>query len=80
MDHVGKANLIIDLDKSMWYKNTGSAKPAIGEKHSRIMQYVKSIDDLKALPFDSGLNAIKDYLVKNQKEAKLEDDGSIDGM
>ncbi|EPB92708.1 hypothetical protein HMPREF1544_00437 [Mucor circinelloides 1006PhL] len=78
MDHVGKANLIIDLDKSMWYKNTGSAKPAIGEKHSRIMQYVKSIDDLKALPFDSGLNAIKDYLVKNQKEAKLEDDGSID--
>ncbi|KAL7309345.1 hypothetical protein PS15m_011444 [Mucor circinelloides] len=78
MDHVGKANLIIDLSKSMWYKNPGSAKPAIGEKHSRIMQYVKSIDDLKALPFDSGLNAIKDYLVKNQKEARLEDDGSID--
>lgn len=79
MDHVGKANLIIDLHKSTLYRDLQYTKAAIGKTHSKIIQYIKSIDDLKALPFDSGLGAIRDHLIKNQKEAGLKDDGSIDG-
>ncbi|KAL0145911.1 hypothetical protein V8B55DRAFT_1559669 [Mucor lusitanicus] len=78
MDHVGKANLIIDLYKSTLYRDPQYTRAIIGKTHSKILQYVKSIHDLKELPFDSGLDAIKDYLVKNQREAGKKDDGSID--
>lgn len=55
-------------------------KSTIGKMHLKIKKYIRSIHDIQALPFNSGLDAIKDYLKKNQKEAGLEDDGSIDGM
>ncbi|GAN04990.1 hypothetical protein MAM1_0079d04458 [Mucor ambiguus] len=78
MDHVGKANLITDLYKSKLYRDSQHTKAIIGKTHTKVMKYVKSIHDLKTLPFDSGLDAIRDHLDKSQKEAGIKDDGSID--
>ncbi|KAL9537228.1 hypothetical protein MBANPS3_011967 [Mucor bainieri] len=76
--HIGKTNLILDLRKSMDADDSGDIKSAIGKLHLKIKKYIRSIHDIQALPFNSGLDAIKDYLVKNRAEAGLEDDGSID--
>ncbi|KAF1807507.1 hypothetical protein FB192DRAFT_1023508 [Mucor lusitanicus] len=76
--HIGKTNLILDLRKSMDTNDPSTIKSTIGKMHLKIKKYIRSIHDIQALPFNSGLDAIKDYLKKNQKEAGLEDDGSID--
>lgn len=55
-------------------------KSTIGKLHLKIKKHIRSVYDIQALPFSSGLDAIKDYLVKNREEAGLEDDGCIDGM
>ena len=77
--HIGKANLILDLRKSMETDDSSTIKSTIGKMHLKIKKHVRSVHDIQALPFNSGLDAIKDYLVNNQKEAGLEDDGCIDG-
>lgn len=44
------------------------------------MKHIWSAHDIQALPFNSDLDAIKDYLKTNQEKAGLEDDGCIDGI
>lgn len=67
-NHIGKTNLILDLRKSM------------GKLHLKITKHIRSVHDIQALPFNSGLDAIKDCLKKNQEKAGLEDDGYTDGI
>lgn len=67
-NHIGKTNLILDLRKSM------------GKLHLKITKHIRSVHDIQALPFNSGLDAIKDCLKKNQEKAGLEDDGCTDGI
>lgn len=79
MTHVGKANLLIDLRNSMEYRYPEDISTIIGKQHVKIIKYIRSIDDIQALPFNSGLDALKEYLYNNQREAELDDDGSIEG-
>ncbi|EPB92710.1 hypothetical protein HMPREF1544_00439, partial [Mucor circinelloides 1006PhL] len=65
-NHIGKTNLILDLRKS------------IGKLHLKITKHIRSVHDIQALPFNSGLNAIKDCPKKKQEKVGLGDDGCID--
>lgn len=79
MTHVGKANLLIDLRNSMEHRYPEDISTIIGKQHVKVIKYIRSIDDIQALPFNSGLDALKEYLYNNQREAGLDDDGSIEG-
>ena len=78
MAHVGKANLLIDLRNSMECRYPGDISTVIGKQHVKIIKYIKSINDIQTLPFNSGLDALKEYLYNNQREAGLDNDGSIE--